>query len=91
MAVAGSVFARDDTLFGVCHALGEDFGFNPTYLRILFACGLFGSPAVAIGGYAALGALVAFSRWVAPEPGSAGAEPVDAPEVEEREELRLAA
>jgi phage shock protein PspC (stress-responsive transcriptional regulator) len=23
-----------DNLFGVCHALGETFGFNPLYLRV---------------------------------------------------------
>ena len=23
-----------DNLFGICHALGETFGFNPLYLRI---------------------------------------------------------
>ena len=34
MASAGSIIARDDTLLGVCFALGEDFGFNPVYLRV---------------------------------------------------------
>ena len=24
-----------DNLFGICHALGETFGFNPIYLRIV--------------------------------------------------------
>ena len=28
---------RSDTILGVCEALGQDFGFNPTYLRIALA------------------------------------------------------
>lgn len=68
MANARSIIARDDTLLGVCFALGQDFGFDPLYLRILFAMVLFWSPAAAFGGYAVLGAIVAFSRWAAPDP-----------------------
>ena len=73
MATARSIVARDDTLLGVCFALGEDFGFNPLYLRILFAAILFWSPAGAFGLYALLGAIVGFSRWIAPDPLPAGA------------------
>ncbi len=29
-----------DNLFGVCHALGEAFGFNPIYLRIAIVFGI---------------------------------------------------
>lgn len=32
--------ARPDNLFGVCHAIGEAFGFNPIYLRLLVVLGL---------------------------------------------------
>jgi phage shock protein PspC (stress-responsive transcriptional regulator) len=84
-----SIIARDDTLLGVCHAIGEDFGFNPLWLRIAFACVLFWSPIGAFAGYAALGAIVALSRWLAPAP--------ELPEVEPRSEeepvadLKLAA
>jgi phage shock protein C len=91
MASARSIMARDDTLLGVCHALGQDFGFNPLYLRILFAIVLFWSPIGAFGGYAALGAIVAFSRWAAPDPLPADAAEVSEDSVEIREELRLAA
>lgn len=88
MASARSIVARDDTLLGICHAIGEDFGFNPLYLRILFAAILFWSPIGAFGGYVALGAVVAFSRWVAPDPSADEvAETTDEPV----EELRLAA
>jgi phage shock protein C len=32
--------AKLDNLFGVCHALGEAFGFNPLYLRIAIVFGI---------------------------------------------------
>ena len=83
-----AVFAREDTLLGVCFALGEDFGFSPTPLRILFGLALFWSPTVAVSAYLAAGALVALSRRLFPDPAPAVAE---APEAEGVEELRLAA
>lgn len=90
MATAGSIVARDDTLLGVCFAIGEDFGFNPLYLRILFAVVLFWSPVAAFGGYAVLGAVVAFSRWLAPVPAAEAEALAESPD-EPCEELRLAA
>ncbi len=63
-----SVFARDHTFFGVCEALGEDLGFNPVFLRIAFAIGLFLNPLAVLALYAGLGLLVAFTRFVAPNP-----------------------
>jgi phage shock protein C len=96
MEVAPSIFARDDTLFGVCAALGEDFGFSPTYLRILVALVLFWNPVAAAAGYAACGALVAISRWLVPNPPQARNED-DAQDASEEaeaqvwEELALAA
>jgi phage shock protein PspC (stress-responsive transcriptional regulator) len=93
MAEAPSIIAREDTLLGVCHAIGEDFGFNPLWLRIAFAALLFWSPVGAFAGYAVLGAIVALSRWAAPNPGpSAGAEIWASESAEEgREDLPLAA
>jgi phage shock protein PspC (stress-responsive transcriptional regulator) len=91
MATLRSIVARDDTLLGVCHAIGEDFGFNPLYLRILFAAVLFWSPIGAFGGYAMLGAAVAFSRWLAPDPVAVGAEEAADCSDEPCDELRLAA
>jgi phage shock protein C len=61
-------FTREDTLFGICEALGEDFRFNPLLLRVAFGAGLFLNPALAIGGYAAAGIVVLISRLVAPNP-----------------------
>ena len=63
-----SVFARDDTFFGVCEALGEDLRFNPNLLRVAFALLLFWSPVAAIGGYVGAGVLVAITRWLVPNP-----------------------
>jgi phage shock protein PspC (stress-responsive transcriptional regulator) len=91
MASEGSIIARDDTLLGVCFAIGQDFGFNPLYLRILFAVVLFWSPAAAFGGYAVLGAIVALSRRIAPDPAPVEAAPQADCESEPREELPLAA
>lgn len=89
-----SVFARDDTMFGVCEALGQDFGFNPTILRVLFGIGLFWGPVTALALYAACGALVAASRWLVPDPRQelqADAQPMQAINDEAQAELPLAA
>jgi len=90
--MANSVIARDDTLLGACYAIGEDFGFNPLYLRILFAIAIFWSPAITFATYAALTALVTLTRWLVPNPPSA--EPESAVEealADWQEELPLAA
>jgi phage shock protein PspC (stress-responsive transcriptional regulator) len=74
MSSSASILMRDDTMFGVCQALGEDLGLPPTLLRILFALVLFWSPVAALAGYGLAGLLVALSRWLVPEP-VAAAEP----------------
>ena len=63
-----SVLARDDTFFGVCHAIGEDFGFSPTLLRIAFAGLLFWNPMAAVVTYVGAGLVVAVTRWFVPNP-----------------------
>src|SRR4051812_45170713 len=67
-ALPRNPFTREDTLFGVCEALGEDFRFNPLLLRVAFGAGLFLNPMIAIGGYAAAGAVVLISRLLSPNP-----------------------
>lgn len=57
---------RQHTILGVCEAIGEDFGFNPIFLRVPLAAVVLWSPVVAIGAYFALGALVLASRLVFP-------------------------
>jgi phage shock protein PspC (stress-responsive transcriptional regulator) len=57
---------RQHTIFGVCEAIGEDFGFNPIFLRVPLAAAVLWSPLIAIGTYFALGALVLSSRLLFP-------------------------
>lgn len=70
-----NLFLRNDTLFGVCEGLGEEFGFNPNWLRIPFAAGVLWNPVAIIGIYVALGAVFALSRWIYPRPRAAAAAP----------------
>ena len=59
---------HQDNLLGVCAALGEDFGFNPLWLRLALGAGLLWNFEAVIAGYLIVGGIVAFSRWVAPNP-----------------------
>jgi phage shock protein PspC (stress-responsive transcriptional regulator) len=58
---------RSHTILGVCEAIGEDFGFNPTFLRVPFAAIVLYSPMMAIGAYLALGVVVLASRLLFPK------------------------
>lgn len=58
---------RSHTIFGVCEAIGEDFGFNPIFLRVPLAASVLWSPMIAIGAYLALGLVVLASRLLFPE------------------------
>lgn len=58
---------RNDTLLGVCEAIGQDFGFHANWLRVAFAGTFYFSPTIVIGAYLALGALVLVSRFVFPD------------------------
>jgi len=91
-----SVFARDHTILGICEALGEDFGFNPVFLRIPLAVCLLLNLWAVVATYAGLGVLVAFTRLVAPnprKPAQAEAAPVAArqPEAQAEPDMALAA
>ena len=66
---------RNDTILGVCEAIGQDFGFNPMYLRVLFAGVFYLGPMIVIGTYLALGAGVALSRWLYPVQAATAAAP----------------
>jgi len=63
-----NLFTRDDTFFGVCQGLGEDLAIHPNLLRIPLAAMLLWNPAVVLGLYLGLGLLVAFTRWISPDP-----------------------
>ena len=57
-----------DSLFGICQSVGEHMGFNPLYLRLVFATLFYFDPAMVIGSYLALGAGLAIARWLYPVP-----------------------
>ena len=59
---------RSHTILGVCEAIGEDFGFNPVWLRVPFATTVLLSPMWAVAAYLALSAVVLVSRLLFPKP-----------------------
>jgi len=63
-----AVLARPDTLLGVCEAIGQDFGFNPLFLRVAFALPLLWKPEMAVAAYLVVGVIVAVSRFLFPNP-----------------------
>ena len=84
---------RSHTIFGVCEAIGEDFGFNPVWLRALLAVGVLASPTWAIVTYFALGVIVLASRLLFPKAKAEAAEVVAeqaAPANEQRELAKAA-
>ncbi len=84
---AKNLLLRNDTILGVCEAIGQDFGFHPNYLRVLLASLVYFNPVAVIGGYLALGLVVAASRYFAPDQSV----PQVGVEQAEPEELALAA
>jgi phage shock protein PspC (stress-responsive transcriptional regulator) len=79
---------RSHTILGVCEALGEDFGFNPVFLRVPLAASVIWNPAIALGTYFALGALVLASRLLFPK--KAVEEVMSKPVEAENEQIELA-
>ena len=83
---------RTHTLLGVCEAIGEDFGFNPLFLRVPFASALLFSPTIAIAAYLVLGVIVAASRLLFPNAKRAEATAQSVPVADNSaDEVRLAA
>ena len=61
-----NLFNRRDTFFGICEAVGQDFGFNPLWLRLAFVAPLFFFPVQTFIGYFALGGGIELSaHWLA--------------------------
>ncbi len=86
-----NLFRRRDTFFGICEAVGQDFGFNPLYLRLAFIAPLFFFPAQTFMAYFALGLVVLASRLIFPAKHAAGqpaltAIEADAPKAEKTPE-----
>ena len=83
---------RNHTILGVCEGIGEDFGFNPVWLRIPLAASVIWNPAVAFGAYFGLGAIVLASRLLFPKAKNAkGVADQHAPAANEQSELAKAA
>jgi len=61
-----NLFRRRDTFFGICEAVGQDFGFNPLWLRLAFIAPLFFFPTESIAAYFGLGIVVLGSRLLFP-------------------------
>ncbi len=61
-----NLFRRRDTFFGICEAVGQDFGFNPLWLRLAFVAPLFFFPVQTFVGYFGLGIAVLASRLLFP-------------------------
>jgi phage shock protein PspC (stress-responsive transcriptional regulator) len=62
MSTIAAPAARKDNLLGICHAIGEDFGFNPIFLRIPLAVGIIFSAKWTLIAYGAMGLAVLASR-----------------------------
>ena len=58
---------RNDTILGVCEAIGEDFGFHANWLRLVFAGLFYWFPLGVVGTYLGLGLIVAATRWFSPD------------------------
>ncbi|WP_293645526.1 PspC domain-containing protein [Sphingopyxis sp. RIFCSPHIGHO2_12_FULL_65_19] len=92
-----NLFRRRDTFFGICEAVGQDFGFNPLYLRLAFIAPLFFFPVQSFAAYFGLGIVVLASRLIFPAKATAPAQPALSatesaePQREKAEELALAA
>lgn len=70
-----NLFNRRDTFFGICEAVGQDFGFNPLWLRLAFVAPLFFFPVQTFIGYFALGGVVLASRLLFPAKSASTAAP----------------
>lgn len=86
-----NVTFRNDTLLGVCEALGHDLGFNPNFLRVPLGAGIIFAPLAMVGIYFALGALVFVSRTFFPDRVQqvAEADVVEAAPVAHNEQIEL--
>jgi phage shock protein PspC (stress-responsive transcriptional regulator) len=61
-----SFITDERNLLGVCAALGNDFGFNPLFLRLILGISLLWNPEAVIIAYACAGAFVLVSHLLFP-------------------------
>ena len=93
---SANLFSRRDTFFGICEAVGQDFGFNPLWLRLAFVAPLFFFPVQTFMAYFGLGVIVLASRLIFPREAAAAStltavEPAAERQPEAEQELALAA
>ena len=62
-----NLMLRNDTILGVCEAIGRDFGFNPNWLRVAFCVPMFWNPMLVMASYLGLGLVVAATRLIFPD------------------------
>ena len=82
---------RSHTILGVCEAIGEDFGFNPIFLRIPLAASVIWNPTIALGTYFGLGVIVLASRLLFPKAKKTEAIKAETVSANERREYAKAA
>jgi hypothetical protein len=86
-----NVFLRHDTIFGTCQTIGDEFGFNPNWLRAPLAAAILASPTGAIGFYLGLSIVVLVASFLfrsKATPALANAAPVEQHEIEANDDQR---
>jgi phage shock protein C len=63
---APSLTTSKDNLLGICNAVGEDFGFNPLWMRLALGAVFVVQPVGVVVAYLALGLVVLASRLLIP-------------------------
>ena len=85
-----NVALRNDTLLGVCEAIGHDLGFNPNFLRVPLAAGIIFAPLMMVGIYLALGiAILAVRTFVPDHVEKVAATKVETPLTADNNEIEL--
>ncbi len=72
---APAIAPKKDNLLGICHAIGQDLGFNPDYLRVLLAIMLLVNAEATLIAYGLAGVAVLASRLLTRRPASAAVSP----------------
>jgi phage shock protein C len=62
---------RNDTIFGICEGIGEDFGISANWIRVPLCALVIWSPIASVAIYLGLGVAVAASRLLFPDRRSA--------------------
>lgn len=62
---------KKDNLFGICHALGREFGFDPLWLRLALAVSLLWNPVLVLAAYFYAGLVMLAAHWLPPRRRSA--------------------